>query len=310
MKSQQLFANLMEMAPEVPDSVPVFAVQKPNLDQLHRSTDDLLRGIDEVSDLRGKRNRWVEGNGRSVLQLSEGARASVYHQSGAIVYKSGLNPGAQQFKTSNDVDKNRAVAEKSVASVASRLPLDRWVEGAGHLVPERVWRIMGAGADNEGQYAKPIMFRAVGAYRLVLDDIPVWGPASVALKVTGDGNVDSVSTLVRRPEREPLDKVPVLQPEVGLSSIVAQLEMLMGGSTAHLDEVAKPHWVRFGYLAGGKRKAQRTLEPVYVTQIDINGEDAQGYLLAASAGERVYEPVCRVGQLGPAVHDRQLVANR
>jgi hypothetical protein len=225
------------------------------------------------------------------VRLTDDARAVVHHASGAMLLRSGLEPMDRPF---DDV-RDRETLQSMVDEQAKRFDINRWSGDHAELRDERLWQIKAAAADRNGRSVDPVLFRIVGTFRHVVRDLPVWGPASVAIKLAGGGALDSLAVQVREPSGEVIDEVGVLPAEEAAASIARQLVALMGRSQVSIDDVARPRWMRFGYMSMSKRKPQRLLEPVYVAQIDIDGEDAQGYLLVAPAGERVYMPFDRHG---------------
>lgn len=104
---------------------------------------------------------------------------------------------------------------------------------------------------------------------------------------------------VRETTGDVVDRAEILRPEEASRRIVAQFEQLMGRSKVPAYELAAPQWMRFGYLSLPKSRAQRLLAPVDVAAIETRGEDRQGYLLTASASERVYLPLEVTGSDAP-----------
>ena len=284
-------ARLAEAAGEVPSQVPVLEVRQHSRDELRERIQRLLAGAAEAIGISWQRADWIEREQRTLVRLTEGARAVVYHASGAMYLTTGLNPMEYQF----DGVQERAALESLVNKHAEGLGLHSWAGEYGELRYERLWQIKAGAADRDGVIVEPVLFRIVGTYRHYTHDLPVWGPASVAIKHAGNGLVDSLTVQLRETTGKAIDEVRTRPAEAGARVIAGQLEALIGKSDASIDEVARPHWMVFGYLSLSKRKSQRLLEPVYVAQIDIEGEDAQGYVLVAPAADKVYMPLDRHG---------------
>ena len=293
MSSKQLIEKLVSSVGEVPEEVAVLEVRQYSLAELEERAQRLLAlsGENYGRDW-GDHGDWVQKEDRTLIRLTEGARAVVIHASGAMKLATGLNPMELTFPRIEEQDR---LAERA-REVAEKLQLPVWAGERGDLRFERLWQIKAAAGDRNGKVVDPVLFRIVGAFRHYVNELPVWGPASVALKLAGDGALDTLTVQVRETTGEEYDQVQTIPPEQGAADLVKQLESLMGPQDISLDEVVVPLWMHFGYLGLNKRKAQRLLEPVYVALVDIEGqEEAQGYLLVTAGGQKTYMPVCRVG---------------
>jgi hypothetical protein len=293
MSSKQLIEKLVRSVGEVPKEVAVLPIRQYSQGDLQERAQRLLALIGEIYGRDwGDQGDWLQKEDRTLIRLTEGARAMVIHASGAMKLSTGLSPMEIPFPRIEDRDR----LGDMVKEMTEKLQLPVWAGEQGDLRFERLWQIKAAASDREGKVVDPVLFRIVGAFRHYVNELPVWGPASVALKLAGDGSLDTLTVQVRETIGEEYDRVQTLSPEHGASHLVYQLEALMGPQDISLDEVVVPHWMHFGYLSLNKRKAQRLLEPVYVALVDIEGqEEAQGYLLVTNAGHKTYEPVCRVG---------------
>jgi hypothetical protein len=301
MSTEKLIARLAESAGEVPSRVPVHEVRRHSTDELHERATRFLASTGEALGLGWQRADWVERDQHTVVRLTDGARAIVSHASGAMTLSTGLGPMDSPF----DRLEERDVLERLVQERGEQLGLRSWAGSSGDLKFERLWQIKGAAADREGKATDPVLFRTVGAYRHYLSDLPVWGRASASVKLAGGGTLDTVTLQMREPSGEVLDEVQTLPAEAGAKAVAGQLEALMGRSDLSLDDIARPHWMHFGYLSLSARKAQRVLEPVYVAQVDLEGDYPQGFVLAVNAGEKVYMPLARQGMDPPVSKRRQ-----
>lgn len=295
MSDTRLIERLTEEVGDVPSEVPVQRIVQHTRDDLLERTHEFLRDLSEVTEIPWGRAEWEEGEDRTVVWLTEGARVVVHHPSGAMIMKTGLDPMSAPFERTLE----RSDLEAQLVELADVLSIQRWAGENGQIGFERLWQLKAAAANREGKVIDPVLFRAVGAFRHHVADLPVLGPASAVLIVAGNKSIDSVSIHVRPTMRETVDAVPVLSPDEGAKAIARQLGVLMGQSDVSLDEVAEPGWMQFGYLSLPKRKSQQLLEPVYVAQIDIKGEHAQGYVLVSHGSEMVHEPIVDRGESFP-----------
>ena len=302
MTEKILIDKLAESVGKVPERADVIAVRQYSHEDMQRRTKSFLASISEVFRQSVDRGDWIQQKDRTLINLPHGSRAIVYHASGAMKLVTGLNPMDSIFPKMED----RTVLEKLITEKARRLDLNRWVGKNESLQFERIWQIKAQAMSNNGQISKPILCRAVGAYRHVVEDLPVWGPASVAIKVAADGVLDSFILHIRESTGEVVDRPEILRPERAAGAITKQLIDMMGKSKISIGEVANPRWMRFGYMNLSKRKIQRFLAPVFVAGIDIeNQEEAQAYLFVASATEKSFQPLFLDGKEAPLANLRQ-----
>jgi hypothetical protein len=204
----------------------------------------------------------------------------------------GLNPMESLF---NKIEDRRSLA-KLIDLTAEKLNIRQWIGEKEQLRFERLWQIKAAAGDRNGKVVEPVLCRVVGTYRHIVNDLPVWGAASVAIKLAGEGTLDSITIQLRERTFEVLDRPKIVSPEQAVRQILLKLESLMGNYKISIDEIAEPEWTHFGYLSLPKRKVQRVLAPVYVSAIKINGQqESQAYLFAISATEKAYLPLCWSG---------------
>jgi hypothetical protein len=302
MESRLLIERIAAGMADVPERAEVIKLHQHTTDELEERAKRLLATVGEAFGLPVGRADWVMRNGQTVVRMPERAWAMIHHASGAMKVTAGLEPMEALFEGKTD----QAGLTKVVESAAARLNLRDFIARNEAVSFERLWSIKAAAADRDGKVATPVLCRIVGAYRHFVRDLPVWGPASIALKLAGGGRLDSISVNMRETTTEVVDRPGVLKPEQGARSIAMQLQTLMGQSKINLEEVARVDWVRFGYLSLPGRKTQSVLAPVYVAAISITGqEEAQGYVLAASATEQTYLPLEPRGNEAPALPSRK-----
>ena len=302
MNDELLIKKMVDSVGDIPSQAEVFAVRQYSLDDMERRTKRFLYTIGESYGLSLDSSDWVMQQGQTLVRLPLGARAKVYHASGAMKLVIGLNPMESLFKKVEEREELMRLVEET----ANRLNIREWVGNNESLHFERLWQIKAAAADSTGKVVEPVLCRVVGAYRHFVGELPVWGAASVAIKLAGEGTLDSVAIQVRETTGEVIDQAQIIRPDQAAHQIFLQLSSLMGKLKIPISEVAAPQWMRFGYLSLPKRKSQRLLAPVYVAAIEIEGqEEAQAYLFVTSATEKPYLPLERNGsEASPALLDR------
>jgi hypothetical protein len=269
----------------IPEQADILLLQTPTREQLHARARRFVTLLTEHGDCpHDNGGAWQQRDDHTVIHLPDGARAMVYHASGALRYVSGLGPAEAPFEH----EAERAVLQRLVEERAHKLALSDWAGPNGELRFERLFRTLGQGADAAGKTSATTLFRALGAWRQVAGGIPVLGAASVSLRLAGDGRLDALSVQVRPANGEVLDRAAIIEPQAGARQIVAQLATLLGQHEVPGGTVESAT-LQFGYLDLGKRKAQRVLAPCYVAHVVLRHKTGrQAYVLAVRATERAY----------------------
>lgn len=303
MDTQLLIESLAANAVKVPETADIFAVQQFSLDEMLARTKHLLTLVAAMEDdCVLDRGDWVSRDDQTAIRLPQGARAILYHASGAMQYVSALTPLQALFKRIED----KEVLIRLLNETAKKLRIHEWAGDQGSIAFERLWQMKAQGADMAGKMSDPVLSRVVGAYRHSVAGIPVLGAASVALRLAGNGAIDSLSVQVRPSAAETIDKAKIIEPELAARQLVQQLVSLLGSGRDPLPrDVIESQAMYFGYLNVGKRKAQRLLAPAFVAQVVLRHKlERQAYVLAVPATEKTYLPICSRGDDGLATGTR------
>jgi hypothetical protein len=305
-----LTSMLAASASEAPASAAVYAVQQFSLDELRARAGGLLTLLTRQSPdgathgaCRSDRGDWKSDDSQTVITLTQGARAVLYHASGALDFRSGLAP----FEAAFAQPVERDVLTRQVVERAASLQLQGWTGEQGSLAFERLWQMKAQGADRGGKPSDVLLTRAVGAFRHAVAGIPVLGAASVALRLAGDGAIDGFSLRIRPSAADTIDTAKTIAPELAARQIAQQLASLLGNGREPLpsDAISEARLL-FGYLDLGKRKAQQVLAPTYVAQITVQHKlERQAYVLAVPATERSYQQLHTAGSEGLATGARR-----
>lgn len=299
MNEQLLIDSLIKSVGRVPVQADVIGLQQMSLDDMQGRTRRLLTMLGEQEDRSSDRGDWQTRDDHTAVTLPQGARAMLYHASGAMSYRSGMTPFQALFERVAE----RETLTKLVGEAARKFNVAQWAGPGGEITFERLWQMKARGEDRSGKQSETVLTRVVGAYRHFIGGIPVLGAASVALKLGANGVLDTLAMQVRAPAAEVLDQARIINPELGATQICAQLNRLIGfGKVATPAELIESQTMRFGYLNLGKRKAQLLLAPAYLAQVVLrHKEERQAYLLVVSATEKSYLPICQCGQEGVSV---------
>ncbi|MBC7625081.1 MAG: hypothetical protein H7232_17045, partial [Aeromicrobium sp.] len=217
MDAQLLIDGLMAEAIDVPATADIIAVQQFSLDELKSRTRHLLAVVasTQEDECASDRADWVSTDEQTSLRLAQGARATLYHASGAMKYVSALTPMQALFKSVCD----KETLTRQVNEAAKKLNIAEWAGDQGSIAFERLWQQKAQGTDKTGAVSEAVLSRIVGAYRHSVAGIPVYGAASVQ---------------VRPSAGERLDTARIVEREVAARQLALQLVRLLGTGRGQL----------------------------------------------------------------------------
>ncbi|MEO5812330.1 MAG: hypothetical protein ABIU96_14325 [Rhodanobacter sp.] len=295
MDTEKLMEALVSIRQELPDEINILELRRSSVDDQQRRLRKLLESSGDACERNFDRGQWQTRDDYTVVNLPQGARAELFHASGAVKLTSGRSDMESFFKEPEPKQQLIKRAETMLKTLGIHEQLGR----GETLAFERMWQIKACAADRSGKASEPVLCRAVGAFRHQVEGIPVLGPASVAVQLAGNGEFDMVSILIRNPAGETLDRVKTVHPERAARNLVQQLAAQFGNSKGDI-QFDCPDGMRFGYLSLPKRKAQRLLAPVYMATIDVTHEkERQGLVLVVQATEKSYLPLNPPGHESP-----------
>ena len=268
----ELTERLESMAERVPDAAEVLELAAPTTEESAERTDRLLNAFGAVAGLDVTGGKREQSESRTVLHLRNGGRAVTFHASGALVMKSAVEPFDDLF----DSDPGDEKLTSTLAEFQEKLGLASLVPVEDRLNFERLWRIKAAGGDPNGAFSDPVLCRAVGAYRHVVQDLPVYGRASATLELTGAGRLASLSVSTRRFAGDRggavIKKVASRRPGDAAREVVQRLARSLGNEER---ATLEPEFFRFGYLSLSRRRPQPLLAPVYLAAVTVAGSEEQ-----------------------------------
>src|SRR5215213_3579217 len=187
MKNTKLIEKMATGLKDIPNTADVIALRRYSLDEIEQKAKRFLSTSAEACNLSLDRGDWVVQQDQTLVHLHLGDRAIIYHASGAINFVAVLQPMEHLFKKAVDPEAFTKMMDK----IASRLNIQQWIGQKESLQFERLWKIKATAAEPGGKAIEPVLCRVVGAYRHVVNELPVWGPASVAIKLAEGGILDS-----------------------------------------------------------------------------------------------------------------------
>lgn len=295
MDADKLMDALVSSQRELPDEINILELRRSSIDDQHRRLRKLLKAGGDACGRAFDRGQWQALDDHTIVHLPRGARAVMFHASGAVKLTSGLGDMELLFKEPEP----RKQLTRRTETLLKALGVHDQLGRGETLEFERLWQIKACAADRTGRSIEPVLCRAVGAFRHCIEGIPVMGPASVAVQLAAGGEFDMFTMLIRSPAGEALERVRPLHPERAARNIVQQLAAKFENNKSEV-QLDCPEGMRFGYLSLPKRKMQRLLAPVYMATIDVtHDKERQGLVIVVQATDKNYLPLNPPGHESP-----------
>jgi hypothetical protein len=277
------------------ERAPVFRLPAPTAPQLVARARDLAARFFGVADPEPVRDDCCHTADKTVLRLPEGASVTAYHASGALLAVRRLEPFAELLPPEATRESLRARAEET----ATALRLGACTAERERLEFERLWLVRANGITARGDIGAPVLCRAVGAFRRFVDDLPVYGRASVFVKLAGERTVAAVGVDWRARATDAVDQARLIEPKDAARRMVGELAAAMPGRQPSAKEY-EPTLFAVGYFSLPKRRPQGYLQPVYVATFEARGGMTLNRLIVLPAAITPYESFCRRLAAAPA----------
>ena len=290
---RELLQSLVKQAEHYRESAEVFRIERRSLVEKKRVAITLAQRFAGRLKFESPRYTLRDKRHKTVIQLPENLSASLYNASGVVVLNSNLKPFEKVISV--DVDA-RAVGSKQLRSWAedavNQIPLHQPLPGES-LRFEKLWQIKATGITEERRQGPITLARAVGAFRRFIDGLPVWGAASVYVKVASEGTVASAGIDWRPIKKDPIAKVNVIDPEEGGKRVLAELQTYQPDTVFSVEDY-RPHFFSLGYLSLPKRREQEMFQPVWVAMFKPLGDLSLSRLIVVPAAPTQFEPIHRL----------------
>jgi hypothetical protein len=227
-------------------------------------------------------------NDSTLINLSSDVRMRIYHNSNAVVIKRKMNPLEHLIKEKLDIKQQSEIA----INIIKKLELDKAKLPFEQLEFESLWQVNASGITIEKSVAPVTLCRIVGAFRRHINKIPVYGRASIFVKIAGEGLIESVGVDWRPINENPINKVKIINPEIAAEKILENLNSVLPNKVITSDDF-KPEFFYLGYFSMPKRQQQHYMQPVYVAMFEsLVSKWNRGIVIPAA--NHVYEPIHRV----------------
>ena len=198
---EELKKMLVEKVQHYQDTLPVFRVRNLNAQELHSEALKMILPFLETEQLRELRFDSSRNENFTRLNLQENASLLYYHASGYKLFRKNTPPFSKMV--SDDAEKADVSAFKGMA--CDLLEKSRLNVAASNekLKFERLWQLKAAGMTQEGEKTPAVINRLVYAYRRYVNEVPVWGSASVFIKTAAEYELEEFGIDWRKIQEEP-----------------------------------------------------------------------------------------------------------
>ncbi|GAA3466617.1 hypothetical protein [Nonomuraea roseola] len=293
--NESLADALLEKLTHHAEHAPVYELRQPSVTELvERAHQWGGRVLGTPIDRDAPRIDLCHRTDSTVIRLPEGGTVKIYHASGAMMIARRLEPVSHTF--GSQVDHERVIERATEVIEGLDIPT-RPVSGE-RIEVERLWQINAQGMTQRGDVGKPVVCRVVSAFRRYVDDFPVWGRASVFVKLAANDLVESVGVDWRERITEAVDHVRLIEPNDAVRCVLAELAVNTPGHLPEIDEY-EPELFAVGYFSLPKRRPQGFLQPVYVAALRARGDTTMSRLVVVPGAVAAYESLSRIAAAPP-----------
>jgi hypothetical protein len=291
-----LRAALLNKLSNFRETAPLFRIRQRSIDEMEKVAVDFGNRFVATYSKNEPRRHVSRHEGFSVIHLPEGARMRVFHSSGAIIAKQSISPMDKIItRTTNKEELTRQAIE-----ISKKLGVDGLVTTQNERIEfERLWQIKATGISNGGQKGQEVLCRIIGAFRRYLDNLPVFGRASIYVELAEDNIVDSFGIDWRPIIEEAIDNVKIIDPETAADRVIGELGVVLPGGII-TSKNYEPQLFSLGYFSFAKRRPQTFMQPVYVAMFKARGSTTLSRLIVVPATHSPYEPISRILESNPS----------
>lgn len=158
----------------------------------------------------------------TTIDLPQNTKIRIYNNSNAMIIKKIMDPFDNIFTDKVDLEQ----VKQRIIEVMKKLELDKWGSDLEQVEGERLWKIKASATIAEKVKVPEVLCRVVGAFRRYINKVPVYGRASVFIKVAGNNVVQSAGIDWRTIKTEPVDEIKIIDPDEAAELIFLMLELV------------------------------------------------------------------------------------
>jgi hypothetical protein len=185
--------------------------------------------------------------------------------------------------------------KKRTIEVMKKLELDKWCSDLEQVKFEHLWKIKASAITIAEKVKVPeVLCRVIGAFRRHINNIPVYGRASIFVKLAGNNMVHSAGIDWRLIEKEPVDDIKIIDPDEAAECILRSIGVNLPNKVI-TSKICKPEFFSLGYFSQPRRRYQRYMQPAYIATFRSTGSTSLNPAVVISASKDTYEslsPIC------------------
>ena len=188
---------------------------------------------------------------------------------------------------------DKALMTEASISAVTRLGIDPLGNAGERLAFERLWQIKAAGINRERERGREVVCRTVGAFRRYINDLPVWGRASVVVDLAAGGKVKAERAWTGVPSRRSRSTARRWSIRSAARAQSSPISPDACRAAIHREGFRRRDVQPRLPVASEAPRARRT-PPVYVAILERRGWTTLNHVVAVPATERVYESIARI----------------
>ena len=285
---QHLKQELLEKLSNFKETIPVYSIRNLSYKEMEKNAKYYADQFIEEDSHEYFKSSIQQDEASTIINLPNDTKMRIFYNSNTMIIKRKLKPFDHLIEDAFDKKQLTEVAINTM----KRLDLDKNRLSFEQVEFERLWQIKASGITIEKKIAPVILCRIVGAFRRYINQIPVYGKASIFVKISGNNLIESVGIDWRQIEEKSIDDVKINNPESAAELILRNLNSY-SPSMAVTSQDYKPEFFSLGYFSMPKKQQQNYMQPVYVAMFKSVGWTSLNRLITIPATNDVYEPICR-----------------
>jgi hypothetical protein len=255
---KKLKQKLIEELPDFYDSVPVYPIRDLSSDEINEKATycaSQFMGRGSLATFRSTE----KNDDMTLVNLPWNTRMWIYRNSNAIIIERRLNPFQNLFELGSDINKLGRIA----IDIMKRLKLDKWKYPFEQLEFESLGQVKVTGINIEGEKSQILSTRIIGNFRRYINEVPVYGRASVSIRIAGRYTVESIRIDWRHIEEKPIEYPKIIDSESAADKILSKFNSAFPNSKLSSEDWS-PRFFGLGYFSMPKTRHQKYIQPVYI----------------------------------------------
>ena len=280
---KKLKQELLEILQNSQESMPVYSIKKLSYtEMIHYSRYYASRFMGRDSDAPFRCPHREDD--LTLIKLSLDTKMRIYHNSNTVIIRRRMDPLENLIGEKSDIKQLSEIAIDEI----NKLELEKKKLPFEHVEFERLWQIKASSMTIEKTKEPILLCRIIGAFRRHINKIPVYGAASIFIKIAGGRQIESIGIDWRQINEKPINRVKIIDPDIAAEKVLKNLNF--NSNMVVTPEDYKPVFFALGYYSMPKRQQQNYMQPVYVAMFESLASTLNMEIVIP-ATTHTYEPV-------------------